>query len=414
MRFTHHKEQKTIMNMSFKNVGLALGIVALSSVTFAQKKNVTSAAVEYKKFKPLIAQQDMEGAKKTILVAKGFIDQAAENPETKEWDKMFWYRGEIYSGLAMVLAQDSTAADISAEDAINIAIKSFEIGTTTGKKYKSYIKDAANEKAGLFTFAGNMAYDQEKFAEAGEAYDLAWQYNNSVGIVDSGLIFNAALCYEKAEKYEKAGELYGKLASMNYRDSGGTHAGVSASRAFRAAKQPEKAKAVVTEARKLNNGDRDLLMELVAISIDAGDNEGAEKALNDAIAADPNNARLHYNIGTIYMNMEDNAKAEESLRKALELDANYVDAKYQLGAHLFNWALQLNDEISFLKINDPREAELTKMMDDKMDGAVAALEAYIEHEPNDKNVLKILWKAYHKKENTEKAKEYKARYDAAQ
>ena len=155
-----------------------------------------------------------------------------------------------------------------------------------------------------------------------------------------------------------------------------------------------------------------LLLGLVNAYIDADDAQGAEAALNEAIATDPDNALLHYNSGTIYIELKDNQKAEDALRKALELNPKYVDAQYQLGAHLYNWALQLKDEIDFLKMNDPREGELKALYEEKMSGAIVELEKYIENEPNDKGVLKIIYKAYHKQGNSEKAAEYKARLDA--
>ena len=200
----------------------------------------------------------------------------------------------------------------------------------------------------------------------------------------------------------------------------------------------EKSTALLTEAQKKFPNDRDVLLGLVNAYIDAGDSKGAEKALNDAIATDPKNEKLHYNSGTIYINIGDQArkeakdetdevkrdeklaavsdaygKAETALNKALELKPDYVDAQYQLGAHLFNWASQLREQAAFMKVGDPREEEINKKADEKMDAAIIALEKYIESEPNDKGILRILWKAHHKKGNAEKAKEYKARLDAA-
>jgi DNA-binding SARP family transcriptional activator len=53
------------------------------------------------------------------------------------------------------------------------------------------------------------------------------------------------------------------------------------------------------------------------------------------------------------------------------------------------------------------------MTEEKTDASIVALEKYIENAPNDKGILRILWKAYYKKGDTEKANQYKARLDAA-
>ena len=54
--------------MSLRTIGLCFLLVAITSVCFAQKKNETSAAVEFKnRFMPALAKGDMEAAKKSFL-----------------------------------------------------------------------------------------------------------------------------------------------------------------------------------------------------------------------------------------------------------------------------------------------------------------------------------------------------------
>ena len=155
-----------------------------------------------------------------------------------------------------------------------------------------------------------------------------------------------------------------------------------------------------------------MLLELVNTNIESGDAAGAEKALNDAIATDPNNKQLHYTIGTIYIDLKENAKAEQALRKALEIDPNYQDAQYQLGAHLVTWAGDLKMEADGLKFGDPNYNKLKKQSDETYQRAVEPLEKYITSNPNDKPVLNILFQLHRNLGNTEKALEYKKRYDA--
>lgn len=398
-----------------KNVGMVLGAIAISLTVNAQSSKVTSAAIEYQKAEPLLYQKKFSEAQPYLEAAKGFIDEASEwytqNPGEKNEDKMHLYRGKIYGGLVMLEASKGEAADeTKAEKYLETSLNALKVGYSTGKKYKTDIKEYAERSAGQMNMGAGMLYEAKNYADAGEAYGLASRYLSTVGVLDSGTVFNAGLCYETAEKFEEAAGYYEQLAAVNYRGAKGA---VRAAFCYKQIKEYDKALAIINKARETYPSDKDLLTQLVNIRLDQGDDAGAKQALDDAISADPNNPALHYIIGTIYMNLKNNEEAEKSLRKSLELDPNYVNAQYQLGAHLYNWALKLKDEASFLGVNEKaKEKELLDEADVKMLGAIEALEKYIEAEPNDKAVLDILYKAYHKQGDTEKAKEYKARRDA--
>ncbi len=203
--------------------------------------------------------------------------------------------------------------------------------------------------------------------------------------------------------------MYEVLANVDYRKTKGA---VRASYCYSKAGEYDKAREVLKSARKKYPENTDVLTQLVNVSLDEGDNEGAMKALEDAVAADPNNAALHYSIGTIHMNLKNFEEAEISLRKSLELEPDNANTQYQLGAHLFNWSKSLTTEARMLDIGDPNASKLNADADQKMKDAIEVLEIYLKKEPNDKYVLDTLYRAYHNQGNTEKSKEYKARLDA--
>lgn len=401
------------MNMTLKNVGLVIGIIATSSVSYGQNSQITSAALEYQKASSALQYGKFEEAHAGLITAKEFIDEAASiaTEDSKNLDKMYLYKGQIYGGLIMteVALKGENADEELVNSYISTSLEAYKDGYAIAKKYKRDIEEAVTRSAGLMGGAANMAYNEEMYADAGESYELGANYFSTIGILDTAMLFNSALCYEKAEMYKEAAVQYSKVAAVNYR---GATSAAKAAYCFKQVQEFDKAKAIINEARKTYPNDKDLLTQLVNISIDEGDNVGAKKALDDAIAADPNNASLHYIIGTIYMTMENDEEAEKSLKKALEIDPNNVNAQYQLGAHLYNWGQKLKDKASFLPVNDPKEEGLLKEAEEKVEGAIKYLELYIESEPNDKPVLDILSKAYYKQGNTEKAMEYKKRVDA--
>jgi tetratricopeptide (TPR) repeat protein len=492
------------MKNKVAKTSLIAGALIISASTFAQKKNETSAAVEFKnKYQMSMASGDIDGAKKALIAAKGFIDLAAEHVETKESPKTLYYKGEIYANFLMVGMQtmDTAFMKLGGDDALEVAIAAYKKGFDVSDKFDSDIKDAVYQKKAMLDVYGNSLYksatDLEKnldilkkiddivngtkeidenlkkqfseyksnykgknldfvkkleeivngtkeidenlkkqfseyksnykglpsefnssiaknlsqsfYKEAGEIYMTQADLSSAVSQIDSTSIFNGSLCFEKGSEFIKAAEGYEKLAKVGYK---GTTTYVLASSAYRKGGNIEKAKAIVAEGRKKHPSDRDLLLELVNTNIDAGDAAGAEAALNEAITKDPNNKQLHYTIGTIYIDLKENEKAEKALNKSLEIDPNYADALYQLGAHLVTWAGDTKTAANQLKFGDPNYNKMLQQADETYKRALVPLEKYIGKNPNDKDVLTILFQLNRSLGNTEKALEYKKRADA--
>jgi tetratricopeptide (TPR) repeat protein len=391
---------------------ILVGTLVLSTLAFGQKKNETSAAVEFKnKFAPAFQSQDYETAKKSILSAKEFIDLAAAHPDTKETSKTNYYKGEVYLGIKSlaVASGDKDLNDMVTPAFLEEGVKAFQKSYATDKKYQSDVEDAVYRARLMFDKAANTAYTEGDFKAAAALYNWQAKYSEAANILDSNAIFYSAVCYEKAGNYASAALGYMSLAKASYK---GAVSFNLASGAFRKAGDIEKAKSVIAEGRALYPNDRDLLLELVNINIDANNPAGAEAALSQAIASDPNNKQLFYTIGTIYIEMKENEKAEKSLLKALEIDPDYVDAQYQIGAHLVSWAGDMKTEANNLKLGDYKYDVLMSQSSDAYKRAVAPLEKYIAKFPNDKDVLNILFQLHRSLGNKDKAMEFKARYDA--
>ncbi|MFN5909783.1 MAG: tetratricopeptide repeat protein [Bacteroidota bacterium] len=391
---------------------LIIGGLIITTATFAQKKNETSAAVEFKnKYQMAQMSGDMETAKKALIAAKGYIDLAADHPETKESPKTLYYKGEIYANFLIIgmQSQDTSFLKMAGEDALEVAIAAYKKGFDISDKFDGEIKEACEQKRALLDGYANMLYKSNMFKEAGELYATQAKFMDAAGEFDTTSVLNSAICFDKGNDLIKAGESYEILAKAGYK---GATSYVMASSSFRKGGDKVRSKALITEGRKKYPTDRDLLLELVNSNIDAGDAAGAEAALNEAIAADPKNKQLYYTIGTIYIELKQNEKAEASLNKSLEIDPEYVDAMYQLGAHLVTWAGDTKTAANQLKFGDANYNKLLKESDELYKRALIPLEKYIAKVPNDKDVLNILFQIYRNLGNSEKAMEYKKRADA--
>lgn len=399
----------------FVKAGTFTAIATLfSAISFGQKANETSAALEYIKFKDnmqmmMLGSGSMEVGQTAIKKAKEYIDLAAENESTKKSPKTLFYKGEIYTGYLMAFGTDSVLMKEHGEEYLNTGLDSYKQSLAVSTKFKSDIEESINNKKALFGMGINQMYEKGMYKETAEAYELQVRFSDVLGQVDTTSIYNAAICYDKSATYDKAAENYLKLAKMNYKP---TQNYLRASAAYRKNKQFTEAKALIEGARKTNPLDKDLLLEMVNMNIEAGDAAGAETALAEAIASDPNNKQLHYTIGTIYIDLKKNDKAETALRKSLEIDPNYQDALYQLGAHLVTWAGEVRGAANQLKFGDKNYDKMVIESDDLYRRALEPLEKYITISPNDKDVLTILSQLHRNLGDMTKSAEYKKRADA--
>ena len=392
-----------------KNSILVLvGALLVSSLSFGQKKNETSAAVEFKnKYAPAMQSGDMEIAKKTILSAKEYIDLAAEHPDTKESAKTLYYKGEIYVAIAD-LADRKADSDLSAmvTDAfLQQAVESIK-KAHDDKKWSSDAGEASYRARFSLDKQANGKYKADKFSDAARLYQWQEAFASAVGVIDSAAIYYGAACSEQSGDFTAAAIGFSRAAKLGYR---GAPTYSYASGAYRKAGDNAKSKAIIAEGRAKYPNNRDLLLELVNINIDENNPTGAEAALNAAIAADPKNKQLYYTIGTIYIELKENEKAEAALNKALEIDPAYMDAQYQLGAHLVSWGGDLKTEASNLKFGDAQYEVMLSQSTDVYQRAAAPLENYITANPGDAAILNILFQLHRSLGNADKAAEYKAR-----
>lgn len=402
------------MKKSKMKKSILVGALFLSSLSFGQKKNETSAAVEFlNRYSPAMKAKEYAEAKKSLIAAKEFIDLAAAHPETMQSPKTLYLKSEIYLASVKLAAESGDATVLQAFGETNAvlsqSLEAMKQSFTISKKYHGELTDAAYGAQTSFNDRATVAYKEEKFKEAGELFDWRAKFMGAVGMLDSGAVYFAAVCQEKTGNYQLAADNFYQLAKAGY--EGAACYGLAAS-AYSKAGETAKGKSIIEEGRKLYPNDRDLLMELVNINIEAKDQAGAEKALSDAIAADPKNDQLYYIIGTIYMEMTQNEKAEQNLMKAVELNPNNMDAQYQLGAHLVSWATDLKNEANALKFGDAQYDVLMSKSNDTYKRALPPLEIYIGKNPEDKAVLTILFQLHRALGNSEKAAEYKKRADA--
>jgi tetratricopeptide (TPR) repeat protein len=134
----------------------------------------------------------------------------------------------------------------------------------------------------------------------------------------------------------------------------------------------------------------------------AGQNDKAVDAYQKALAADPTNADMHNNLGSVYADMRKTPEAQAEFQKAAEIDPTHASRYYfNLGAVMTNSSKLDEAAAAFKKATevDPKFADayfleaqslMAKATIDKdgkvipAPGTVEALQTYLQLDPNGK------------------------------
>jgi len=392
---------------------ILVALVFASSITFAQKKNTTNAAMAYGSAQKSMMGGDMEQAAEDLLEAKKYIDLSAAHADTKTDPKTLMYKGKIYleiTGIGTMAGNE----EIKAMDAEKIAeegiasLKSVKENDPKGR-YEDDVANYCNKYRFQGYNGGIKMFQDEKYEEAMGYFQISSTFADIMGDVDSASYFNAGLAAYNIENWEVVEESFAKCVEIDYKSA------YSASKLTEAYIQQGKeteAETMLKEQLVKHPGNKDLMIALIDLYLKTGKKEEAEKVLTDAIAIDPENKELHYVIGTIYEGQERYDDAEKAYKKVLELDPEYSNALLGLGAVYFNKAADLNGKINDLQPGDPKEDEYRAEMKESFKNSLPYLEKADELNPDNKEILTSLKQAYYKLGMLDEMKAVKAKIEA--
>jgi tetratricopeptide (TPR) repeat protein len=174
----------------------------------------------------------------------------------------------------------------------------------------------------------------------------------------------------------------------------------------------EEAKAAVTEARNANPEDSSLILTEADLYLKVNDFETYTKLVNQALANDPNNVDLVYNLGVISANANKITEAENYYRKALEINPNYFNANLNLAELKLRTDEKFVAEMNKLGASekDNKRYEFLKAEREKTFKVVLPfLEKAYELDPSNEAAKKTLLSVYNALEMTDKYKALKAK-----
>lgn len=391
----------------FKVALIGIGLVCSTSL-MAQKKNIVSAAVEYKKYTPAFYQQKFDEAKQVLLTAKEYIDPTMQDASTKDDEKAHYYNAIIHFGLLELssLPDNEDLKDFQSEEMTEMIKNSLKIAHNS-RKHKQDVEDFINQKVTQANMIGKMSFDNENYIMAYQGFSGAYELQKMIDIEDEDMRNNAVVSATNA------------LHKM--RDAG----------------EANEAMDFIEQVNETFPGNTGIVIEGVNLALEQNDLERAEKFFHVAAEYDPTNVALFATMGTIYLSTSEKLaatlkgmdtsdpnygstseqvillfdKAEANLLKALEIEPANLDANYNLGVMYLGKAEKIALEANQMDFSDPRYNETVAQSEDLYKKVIAPLEVYIKEKPEDISVLQVLFQVHRKAGNTEQALEYKRKVD---
>lgn len=394
-----------------KQLVYTIGLVLLTSVSFAQKKNVQSASKYLNDAREAMRDQDMEQAAKDFVGAKDYIDQASSHEDTQNDPKMFMYRGQIYLEMAAFVAADSTNeafAELDAEKMAEVGMNSLKKSKEVDdrERYHGDVNDYCNQYRVMAQNMGVAAYDNAEYAKATEALIGAGEFGKIMGVKDSMLYYFGGLAAIQSQNWEMAEKAFQNCVDWQYKTA--ESVGFLATALNEQGKTAE-AEALLKKAVADYPKNVDILIQQINFFIDTDRSEEANGALQKAIDLDPENTALVYTSGNIYEQMGQFEDAEKAYSRTLELDPDHTNAKFSMGGLYFNKGADLYNEGNKLPPSDPKSTQMIEESKAMFNKALPFLEAAAEAEPEDVIILQSLKAVYGKLGMVDKFKETKAR-----
>ncbi|MBW7912536.1 MAG: hypothetical protein H3C54_02270 [Taibaiella sp.] len=331
-----------------KKVLLALTAVMVMTNADAQKKNIQSASNSLRN--------------KEYKEAMDLIEQAIQDPTTKDDPKAWLTRAQIYASMD----QDPGYADKGYyKQALESYMKVVELKPT-------YETEQVNQGLlfGAFKSYNNsvVAYNKKQWDDAfnsakitADVYSLqdGKRFANNKGfdtVAASAMVIEAYSAFY-GEQIEKALPVLEKLKDNPIEGNANVYLVIAD--AYKKLGKQDKELATIEEAKKRFPNNPNIRNEELNYYLRTKQQDKLMQKLEAAVAEEPENAMYQYNLANAYTNMafpkdaakpsnynELIAKAEAGFTKALALEPDNIGYHYDMGVLYFNQASKVTDDMN--------------------------------------------------------------------
>lgn len=360
---------KTIQKLMFVFVFFFAGTMA-----FAQNSNIRKA--------------ESAKDKGNLEEALQLIDEATKHEKTKDDPKTWYTKATIHE--AMLIGPDGEVKDKGQLDKTVEAYEKTKAMAKGNGTYAVFADQRIEAIWGQFLNAGAEAYQNEEYEKALGDFEIATKLKTE----DTTAYLYAGISAQQAELWDKAVENYYKLMDLGYKQKDIYNSAIYVERAIH--KDDDKALEVVRRAREAFPEDKDLMKEEINLLITTDQADEARKKLEDAIAAEPDNANLYYNLAFLNDQVGNKEKAIEQYKKAVDLEPNYFEANFNIAVVYYNQAADLIKKANEMDLKTYQK-EGKAIEDEARDvfrKAMPYLEKANEIKPDDLTVLETLQTIY--------------------
>lgn len=384
---------KNNMN-TLKLIVLLVSIALYTQSAFAQKGKITSAQLSLQDGKVLDAKKD--------------IDLALANEEIQKRVDAWTTKGEVYTQIyvtKLYYAQNPNCLF----DAKAAYLKAFELETNP-KKQKNFSTPLNDLSGYLFNEALNR-FNAKKYDDAYTHFDASRTINeflfskNLVSTIDTNAIYATAMAGANANKIAEVKPLLEKLITMNY-DNPAVYETLA--QVYETEKNTDALKKLVSAGLKKYPNSKNLQIYDLNAALDNTDVNESIAKFEVALATDPKNASIAFNLGVLYDKVQNTAKTKEYYQKAIELKPDYGDAYFNLGVMYFNAGVVKNKEMNAVDDTKDRDGKiyegLKKERNDLFQLALPNLEKAYAIDPKNIDYKANLKKVYASMNMLDKAK----------
>ncbi|MEZ5054612.1 MAG: tetratricopeptide repeat protein [Chitinophagales bacterium] len=352
------------------------------------------------------AQLSLQAGK--IMEAKKSIDEALSDAEIQKRVDAWTTKGDVYKQIyegKLFYAQNPNCL-FDAKDAY---LKAYELELNPKKQKKNFpsmemlYSYLFNE--GFERFNSKKYDDAFKHFKASQDIDAFLNEKQYKSVLDTNNIFAAGIAAANANDLDAALPYLKKLVDMNYNNAAVYE---TLAQIYDNKKQEADLKAIVVKGLAKYPDNKNLQIYELNATLDGGDLSESISKFESAVAKDPKNASIIFNLAVLYDKNKQTDKAKETYDKAIAIKPDYGDAYFNIGVMYFNEGVEINKSMNAIDDKDDplgkKYNELKVKRDAVFQKALPYLEKAYEIDPNNIDYKSNLKKVYASMNMLEKAK----------
>jgi tetratricopeptide (TPR) repeat protein len=375
------------------------------SLSFAQKKAISSAKNEIKGNTPNIAE------------ARSIIKGALANAETANDAEAWFVAGQIENKQFDVERTKEILGKKPEEAVMYEALggiipyfeKAFELDQlpdAKGKvkpKYTKDIKAIIRANRPFYVNAGIFYYDQKDYQKAYENFkqygdipelDIFKDEKWEIVPTDSSEVqfkYYAGLAASMVPNHEAAIDIFSEIRNLGYNEN---EIYQRLCYEYNQVNDSVSFLNTIKEGFTKFPGEQYYVLNLINLTISSGKSQEAVNYLQTAIEQDPKNAQLYDVLGQVYEQDKDYDNAINYLKKSLEIDPEYIDALTHIGRVYFNRGVETRGNADSLSDLVKSKEESQKALN-YFKEALPYFEKAFSAKPQDRDIIYALRSIYY-------------------